>query len=165
MAILLVEELVKYLEPNQSIACIDLGTKNLGIAISDPGRQFANMRPLLKKKKIAHNASELLSFAKTEKIAAFVIGFPLNMNGSEGPRAQSSRTFARNMSERINIPFILWDERLSTVSANRILLEMAVSRKKRSQRIDSMAAALILQEVLDRISLLMAQERNLNHPI
>ncbi|MBL0848970.1 MAG: Holliday junction resolvase RuvX [Candidatus Liberibacter ctenarytainae] len=155
MPVLLVEELVQSLKPNQPIASLDLGSKNIGVAISDLGRRFAHPRPFFTRKKITQTASELLSFATTEKIAAFVIGLPLNMDGSEGPRAQSTRAFVKNINDRISVPFIFWDERLSTVSAHRILLERNVSRKKRAKRVDSIAAALVLQEVLDRISYLI----------
>lgn len=154
MSILLVEDLVKCLKPNQQIASIDLGTKKIGIAISDLGRRFANPRPLIIRKKIAQTAEDLINFAQKENVAAFVIGMPFNMNGSEGPRAQSTRAFVKNISAIIDLPFVFWDERLTTVSANRILLDMDVSRKKRAQKVDSIAASLILQEVLDRISIL-----------
>ncbi|MBY7649965.1 MAG: Holliday junction resolvase RuvX [Candidatus Liberibacter europaeus] len=154
MSVILVEDLVNYLKSNQPIASIDLGSKNIGIAISDSGRRFANPRPLLVRKKISQTASDLLFFANKENIAAFVIGMPFNMDGSEGPRAQSTRAFVRNISDIINIPFVFWDERLSTVSANRILIDMDISRKKRSKKVDSMSASLILQEVLDRIHML-----------
>ncbi|KGB27688.1 Holliday junction resolvase [Candidatus Liberibacter solanacearum] len=165
MSILLIEDLVKSLKPNQPIASIDLGTKKIGIAISDLGRRFAHPRPFLIRKKITQTALELLSFATTENIAAFVIGLPLNMNGSEGPRVQSTRAFVQNMIDReINVPFIFWDERLTTVSAQQILIDMDVSRKKRAQKVDSIAASLILQEVLDRISSLKNSEDIKNDP-
>ncbi|ALK07511.1 Holliday junction resolvase RuvX [Candidatus Liberibacter asiaticus] len=155
MSILLIEDLVKSLKPNQPIASIDLGTKRIGLAISDPGRRFAHPRPFLVRKKVTQTALELLSFITTENIAAFIIGLPLNMNGSEGPRVHSTRAFVHNMIDRkLYVPFVFWDERLTTVSAQQILIDMNVSRKKRIQKVDSIAAALILQEVLDRISFL-----------
>ena len=99
------------------------------------------------------DAEALLAFAGKEKIAAFVIGLPVNMDGSAGPRVQATRAFVRSMGEKTDIPF-LWDERLSTVAAERTLIEMDVSRKKRAERIDSAAASFILQGALDRLSAL-----------
>ncbi|AHA27987.1 Holliday junction resolvase RuvX [Candidatus Liberibacter americanus] len=154
MSIMLVEDLVKSLQPNQQIASIDLGTKKIGIAISDLGRRFANPRPFIIRKKIAQTAADLLDFAQKENVSAFVIGMPFNMNGSEGPRAQSTRAFVNNIIDIINLPFIFWDERLTTVSANNLLIDMNVSRKKRAKKVDSIAASLILQEVLDRIAII-----------
>ncbi|MEG8098828.1 Holliday junction resolvase RuvX [Candidatus Liberibacter brunswickensis] len=155
MSILLIEDLVKYLKPNQPIASIDLGTKRIGIAISDPRRKFAHPRPFIARKKITQTALELLSFAKKENIAAFIIGLPLNMNGSEGSRVHSTRAFVNNMiDKKVCVPFVFWDERLTTVSAQQILRDMDVSEKKRTQKVDSIAASLILQEVLERVSCL-----------
>ena len=96
----------------------------------------------------------LLAFAEKEKVVAFIIGLPINMDSSEGPRVQATRAFVRNMGEKTSLPFIYWDERLSTVAAERALLEMDVSRAKRAERIDSAAASFILQGALDRLSLL-----------
>ena len=100
------------------------------------------------------DAAKLLELAKAENVAAFVIGLPVNMDGSAGPRAQATRAFVRNMANVTDLPFALWDERLSSVAAERGLLEMDVSRAKRRARIDSAAAAFILQGVLDRLQAL-----------
>ncbi|AKK19679.1 Holliday junction resolvase RuvX [Candidatus Liberibacter africanus] len=163
MSILLIEDLVKSLKPNQPIASIDLGTKRIGIAISDPRRKFAYPRPFIMRRKITQTALELLSFVTTENIAAFIIGLPLNMNGSEGPRVHSTRAFVNNMiDKKICVPFVFWDERLTTVSAQQILADMEVSRKKRIQKVDSIAASLILQEVLDRIYFLELSQETSN---
>ena len=120
----------------------------------DLGRRFATPRPVLKRIKFTQDAALLLDFAAKEKVAAFVIGLPMNMDGSAGPRVQATRAFVRSMSEKTDIPFVFWDERLSTVAAERALLEMDVSRAKRAERIDSAAASFILQGALDRLSML-----------
>ncbi len=154
MATLTIEELAETLGPGQAIAGLDLGTKTIGLAMSDLSRRFATPRPVLKRIKFTQDAALLLDFAAKEKVAAFVIGLPMNMDGSAGPRVQATRAFVRSMSEKTDIPFIFWDERLSTVAAERALLEMDVSRAKRAERIDSAAASFILQGALDRLSML-----------
>lgn len=154
MATMTIEELAVVLQPGQPIAGLDLGTKTIGLSISDLGRRLATPRPVLKRVKFGIDAETLLAFAEKEKIAAFVIGLPVNMDGSAGPRVQATRAFVRSMSEKTDIPFVFWDERLSTVAAERTLIEMDVSRKKRAERIDSAAASFILQGALDRLSAL-----------
>ena len=154
MAVLTIEELSQALQPGQPVAGLDLGTKTIGLAVSDIGRRLANPRPVLKRVKFTQDAELLLAFAAKEKVAAFVIGLPMNMDGSGGPRVQATRAFVRSMQEKTDIPFIFWDERLSTVAAERALLEMDVSRAKRAERIDSAAASFILQGALDRLSAL-----------
>lgn len=154
MATLTIEELAETLRPGQAIAGLDLGTKTIGLAMSDLSRRFATPRPVLKRIKFTQDAALLLDFAAKEMVAAFVIGLPMNMDGSAGPRVQATRAFVRSMSEKTDIPFIFWDERLSTVAAERALLEMDVSRAKRAERIDSAAASFILQGALDRLSML-----------
>ncbi|PYB70680.1 Holliday junction resolvase RuvX [Rhizobium wuzhouense] len=152
MATLTVEELAERLQPNQAIAGLDLGTKTIGLSVSDLGRRFSTPRPVLKRIKFTQDAELLLAFATKERIVAFVIGLPVNMDGSSGPRVQATRAFVRAMADKTDIPFVFWDERLSTVAAERALLEMDVSRAKRSERIDSAAASFILQGALDRLS-------------
>lgn len=154
MATLTIEELAETLGPGLAIAGLDLGTKTIGLAMSDLSRRFATPRPVLKRIKFTQDAALLLDFAAREKVAAFVIGLPMNMDGSAGPRVQATRAFVRSMSEKTDIPFVFWDERLSTVAAERALLEMDVSRAKRAERIDSAAASFILQGALDRLSML-----------
>lgn len=122
--------------------------------MSDLSRRFATPRPVLKRVKFTQDAEVLLAFAEKEKVAAFIIGLPMNMDGSAGPRVQATRAFVRTMGEKTALPFIFWDERLSTVAAERALLEMDVSRAKRAERIDSAAASFILQGALDRLSAL-----------
>ena len=152
MAVLSIEDLATALLPNQAIAGLDLGTKTIGISVSDLGRRFATPREVIKRVKFGLDAEALLAVAEKERIAAFVIGLPINMDGSAGPRAQATRAFVHNMAQKTAIPFIYWDERLSTVAAERVLIEMDVSRKKRAERIDSAAASFILQGALDRLS-------------
>lgn len=152
MTVLTIEELAAHLSPGQAIAGLDLGTKTIGISVSDLGRRFATPRDVIRKVKFGIDAEALLSVAAREKIAAFVIGLPVNMDGSTGPRVQATRAFVRNMEQLTTIPFVYWDERLSTVAAERVLIEMDVSRKKRAERIDSAAASFILQGALDRLA-------------
>ncbi len=152
MAVLTIDELASALLPGQAIGGLDLGTKTIGISVSDLGRRFATPREVIKRVKFGIDAEALLAMAAKEKIAAFVIGLPINMDGSEGPRAQATRAFVRNMAQKTEIPFVYWDERLSTVAAERVLIEMDVSRKKRADRIDSAAASFILQGALDRLT-------------
>jgi putative Holliday junction resolvase len=122
--------------------------------MSDLGRRFATPRTVIRRVKFTIDAQALLDFAQSEKVAGFVIGLPMNMDGSAGPRVQATRAFVRNMEQKTALPFVYWDERLSTVAAERTLLEMDVSRAKRAERIDSAAASFILQGALDRLSLL-----------
>ncbi|ACE90906.1 holliday junction resolvase protein [Rhizobium phaseoli] len=154
MTVLTIEEMAATLAPGQAIAGLDLGTKTIGLSMSDLGRRFATPRPVIRRAKFTIDAQALLDFAAKERVAGFVIGLPMNMDGSAGPRVQATRAFVRNMEEKTALPFVYWDERLSTVAAERTLLEMDVSRAKRAERIDSAAASFILQGALDRLSLL-----------
>lgn len=147
-----IETLAQNLAPRRTIVGLDLGTKTIGIAVSDIGYRFANPRPVLKRKKFSIDAEQLLEILARENAAAIVIGLPINMDGSSGPRVQATRAFVRNMEALTPLPFLFWDERLSTVAAERQLIEMDISRAKRSERIDSAAAAFILQGALDRLN-------------
>lgn len=151
LPIIAVEDLPRHLTRGQTIAGLDLGDKTIGLAISDAGLSLANPRPVIVRKKFSLDAATLLELIGKENTGAVAIGLPINMDGSEGPRAQASRAFVRNMARFSDLPFAFWDERLSTVAAERALVEMDVSRKKRAGRIDSAAAAFILQGVLDRL--------------
>lgn len=152
MTILSIEDLSTTIGPGDIVAGLDLGTTTIGLSLSDKGRRFATPRPVINRKKFTLDAELLLAFAAKEEVKAFVIGLPINMDGSQGPRAQATRAFVRNMEQKTQIPFVYWDERLSTVAAERALIEMDVSRKKRDGRIDSAAASFILQGALDRLS-------------
>lgn len=154
MTVLTIEEMAETLAPRQAIAGLDLGTKTIGLSMSDLGRRFATPRTVIRRVKFTIDAQALLDFAAAEKVAGFIIGLPMNMDGSAGPRVQATRAFVRNMEQKTALPFVYWDERLSTVAAERTLLEMDVSRAKRAERINSAAASFILQGALDRLSLL-----------
>lgn len=153
-----IEDLPVLLVPGATLVGIDLGTKTIGLAVSDAGLSFAHPRPVIARRKFTLDAEALLSVADREKAAAIVIGLPVNMDGSEGPRVQATRAFVRNMERLTPLPFVYWDERLSTVAAERALISMDVSRRKRDDRIDSAAAAFILQGALDRLRALRAHD-------
>lgn len=146
-----VEDLPAHLESGKTVAGLDLGDKTIGVAVSDQRFSFAHPRPVIMRKKFSLDAAALLQMLQRDNVGAIVIGLPINMDGSEGPRAQKSRAFVRNMAQLTDLSFAFWDERLSTVAAERTLIEMDVSRRKRSGKIDSAAAAFILQGVLDRL--------------
>jgi putative Holliday junction resolvase len=151
LAVITVTDLAAALDGGKTLAGLDLGDKTIGVAVSDKSLSFAHPRPVILRKKFSIDAAALLSLLAKENTGAVVIGLPINMDGSEGPRAQASRAFVRNMARLSDLPFVFWDERLSTVAAERTLIEMDFSRKKRAGKIDSAAAAFILQGVLDRL--------------
>ena len=151
MGVLAIEDLPAHLAGGRTLAGLDLGDKTIGIAVSDRNLSFAHPRPVIARKKFTLDAAALLTVLEKENVGAAVIGLPVNMDGSEGPRAQKSRAFVRNMAPLTALPFAFWDERLSTVAAERTLIEMDFSRRKRAEKIDSAAAAFILQGVLDRL--------------
>ena len=146
-----IDELPTLLAANAPVAAIDLGTKTIGLAVSDRSLSFAHPRPVIMRKKFTIDASQLLKALAADGVGALAVGLPINMDGTEGPRAQASRAFVRNLRPMTELPILFWDERLSTVAAERALIEMDVSRRKRDERIDSAAAAFILQGVLDRL--------------
>ena len=152
MAAIAIEDLGGRLKPGQTIAGIDLGTETIGLAVSDLSHRLASPRPMIKRRKFTLDAIALIAALERDNVGAVVIGLPVNMDGSEGPRVQATRAFVRNMAEKTDLPFVFWDERLSTVAAERALIEMDVSRKKRKERIDSAAASFILQGALDRLA-------------
>ena len=131
---------------------LDFGTKTIGVAISDRLQTVATPRETIKRRKFGLDADAIERLIADNEVAGIVLGLPMNMDGSEGPRAQSTRAFARNLAARIAVPIFFWDERLSTVAAERALLEADMSRKKRAVVIDNVAASYILQGVLDRLS-------------
>ena len=130
---------------------IDLGDRRVGLSISDRTQSIASNYSTLQKKKFSEFSLDLKSIIEKEIICGIVIGLPLNMDGSEGPKCQSARDFAKNFSNIVDLPITFWDERLTTVAAERSLLSADLSRKKRLQVIDSVAAVLILQNLLDRL--------------
>lgn len=133
---------------------LDPGTKRIGVAVSDRLRMTATALEAVPRAKFPRDAARLAEIAAGRGIAGVVVGLPRNMDGSEGPRAQSARAFARNVAEALGLPVALWDERLTTVAAERTLLEADSSRKRRSEVIDRLAAAYILQGALDRLAAL-----------
>jgi len=151
MAVVEIEEIPALLQPGKTIAGLDLGTKTIGLAVSDLGLSFAHPRPVIKRTKFSIDAQVLLKALNADKVGAIVIGLPMNMDGTSGPRVQATRAFVRTMQPLTDLPFVFWDERLSTVAAERALIGMDVSRGKRAERIDSAAAAFILQGALDRL--------------
>jgi len=130
---------------------LDLGEKTIGIAVSDTRRQVASPLETLRRGKFAPDASRLLEIVAARGIVGLILGLPRNMDGSEGPRAQATRAFARNLSRLTPLPIGFWDERLSTVAAERALLMADTSRKRRAEVIDHVAAGYILQGALDRL--------------
>lgn len=146
-----VEEFAAALPPFSALAGLDLGDKTIGVAVSDRMRGVATPLETIRRKKFGLDASALLAIVEQREIAGIVLGLPRNMDGSEGPRCQSTRAFARNLSRLTEVAITFWDERLSTVAAEKALLEADTTRKRRSEVIDHVAAAYILQGALDRL--------------
>jgi len=135
---------------------LDLGTKTIGVATSDPDRKIASAVETIARTAFTADARRLLALAAERNAVGFVLGLPINMDGSEGPRAQSTRAFARNFAKLTDLPIALWDERLSTAAVERELIAADVSRAKRAAVIDQHAAMFILQGALDRLNRLGA---------
>ncbi|WP_282158029.1 Holliday junction resolvase RuvX [Shimia thalassica] len=146
-----IDDLGDALPRMQAIMGLDLGTKTIGVAVSDSFQSVATPLETVKRKKFGVDAARLLEIIDHRSIGVIVLGLPRNMDGSEGPRCQSTRAFARNLAQLIAIPITFWDERLSTVAAERALLEADTTRKRRAEVIDHVAASYILQGVLDRL--------------
>src|ERR1700726_3465036 len=144
-------EAVAHWPPRGALIGLDLGTKTIGVAASDPDRKLATGVETLQRKAFKLDAARLLALAAERKAVGFVLGLPINMDGSEGPRAQSTRAFARNFAALTKLPIALWDERLSTAAVERELIDADVSRARRKAVIDQHAAAFILQGALDRL--------------
>src|SRR5499427_1125071 len=152
MPVLSLADAVAVLPPRGALIGLDLGSKTIGVAASDPDRRVAAPVETISRKRFALDAGHILALAAERRAAGFVLGLPVNMDGSEGPRAQSTRAFARNLARLTELPIALWDERLSTVAVERDLIEADASRKKRAKVIDQHAAAFILQGALDRLA-------------
>jgi putative Holliday junction resolvase len=135
-----------------AIAGLDLGTVTIGVAVTDSFRRVATPLETIKRTKFGKDAAALFDILNKREITGIILGLPLNMDGSEGPRCQSTRAFARNLVPLTDLPISYWDERLSTVAAERALLEADTSRKRRSEVIDHVAASYILQGALDRLA-------------
>ncbi|RME16699.1 MAG: Holliday junction resolvase RuvX [Alphaproteobacteria bacterium] len=139
------------LAPEAAIAGLDYGEKTIGVAVSDRLRQVATPLETIRRGKFTADAERLEAILAARAIGGLVLGLPRNMDGSEGPRCQATRAFARNLARRIDLPITFWDERLSTVAAERALLEADTSRARRAEVIDHVAAGVILQGALDRM--------------
>ena len=139
---------------------LDLGTKTIGVAVSDPDRRLATGVETIQRKTFTSDAARLLSLASERNVTAFILGLPINMDGTEGPRAQSTRAFARNFARLTDLAIGLWDERLSTAAVERELIELDMSRAKRAKVIDEHAAIFILQGALDRLAALRKSTGN-----
>jgi putative holliday junction resolvase len=149
-----IAEFAGLLPVNRAVAGLDLGDKTIGVAISDLRRVVATPVETLRRVKFTADAASLLALLTLRGAYGIVLGLPLNMDGSEGPRAQGTRAFARNLERLTDLPITFWDERLSTVAAERALIEADASRKRRKEVIDAVAASYILQGALDRMGYL-----------
>jgi putative Holliday junction resolvase len=146
-----IEDFAAALTPGRALAGLDLGDKTIGVAVSDTMRQVATPLETIRRKKFTQDAEALLAILSARAIGGIVIGLPRNMDGSEGARCQSTRAFARNLARLTDLPIGFWDERLSTIAAERALIEADTSRKRRAEVIDHVAAGFILQGALDRM--------------
>ncbi len=154
---MITDDIVEFLvatPPKSALIGFDLGTKTIGLAVSDTSRTVATPFQTLRRTKFGKDAEALVKILNERRIGGIILGLPINMDGSEGARCQSTRAFARNLAPLCNLPITFWDERLSTVAAERALLEADTSRKRRAEVIDHVAASYILQGALNRIEFL-----------
>jgi len=152
MPVLSLADAAAVLTPRGVLIGLDLGSKTIGVAASDPDRRVAAPVETIARRRFSLDAGRILDLAVERRAAGLVLGLPINMDGSEGPRAQSTRAFARNLARLTELPIALWDERLSTAAVERTLIAADASRAKRKNVIDQHAAAYILQGALDRLS-------------
>jgi len=153
MAVILpLVEAAVHLPPRGALIGLDLGTKTIGVAVCDPDRKLATGVTTIARSNFTADAARVLALAAERSAIGFVLGLPINMDGSEGPRAQSTRAFAHNFGKLTELPIALWDERLSTVAVEREMIANDVSRAKRAAVIDEHAAMYILQGALDRLA-------------
>lgn len=152
MPLLTLAELKAALPRGSRLFGLDVGEKTIGIAVSDPGLGVATPADTIRRGKFAADAEKLRRMIEERRVGGLVVGLPVNMDGSEGPRCQSVRQFAANLLARFDIPLAFWDERLSTAAVTRTLLDADVSRKRRAEVVDKMAAAYILQGALDALA-------------
>jgi putative holliday junction resolvase len=158
-----IEAFLAALPPNRAIAGLDLGDKTIGVALSDLRRQVATPVEVIRREKFTLDAARLLALLTARGAAGIVLGLPLNMDGSSGPRVQATQAFARNLEKLTPLPIGFWDERLSTVAAERALIEADTSRKRRKEVIDQVAAGYILQGALDRMAHMVRQADGEQH--
>ena len=147
-------DFIAALPPMQALIGLDLGEKTIGVAVSDSFQSVATPLETVRRKKFGLDAARLAEIIAKRRIGGLVLGLPRNMDGSEGPRCQSTRAFARNFDRLTPLPITYWDERLSTVAAERALLEADTTRKRRAEVIDHVAAGYILQGLLDRLQVM-----------
>lgn len=152
MSVIDISDLTKTVLRGSRLLGLDVGSKTIGLALSDSNRTVATPLETIRRTKFTKDAEHLFSLIDEHRIGALVIGLPVNMNGTEGPRCQSVRQFAANLLKLRNIPIVFWDERWSTAAAERALLEADASRRKRADVIDKVAASYILQGALDRMT-------------
>src|SRR3984893_15331460 len=152
MPVLALMEVAALLPARGALIGLDLGTKTIGVATSDPDRRLATPVETIWRKTFTADAARILALAAERKAIGFVLGLPVNMDGTEGPRAQSTRAFARSLARLTELPIALWDERLSTAAVERELIAANVTRARGARGIDKHAAALILQGALDRLA-------------
>ncbi len=148
-----IADLQPLLPPAGRLVGLDVGTKTIGVAVSDEGRRVATARETIRRTKFTQDALQIAALVVRDKVAAVILGLPVNMDGSEGPRCQSTRQFARNLEPHLGaVPIAFWDERLSTSAVERMLIEADTTRKRRGEVVDKLAASWILQGVLDFLS-------------
>ncbi len=152
MPVLPLVDIAPLLPARGALIGLDLGTKTIGVAVSDPDRKLAAGVTTVARKAFTADANAVLALAAERRVAGYVLGLPVNMDGTEGPRAQSTRAFARNFARLTALPIGLWDERLSTAAVERDLIAADMSRARRAEVIDQHAAAFILQGALDRLA-------------
>lgn len=152
------ESFLSALPVSGALVGLDLGTKTIGVAVSDPARMVASPLETILRKKFTPDAQRLLELAASRRTVGLVLGLPVNMDGTEGPRCQSTRAFARSLSGMTDLPIGFWDERLSTSAVERMLISFDTSRKRRDEIVDKLAAAYILQGALDRIAAIRRAE-------
>ncbi len=145
-------ELLPLLTKNQRLLGLDVGEKTIGLALSDVSRIIATPYKTIERGKFSKDAAMLIAIVKEHEVGALVLGYPVNMDGSEGPRCQSIRQFARNLAEKTDMPMLLADERMSTMAVTRTMLDADLSRARRAELVDKMAASYILQGTLDTLS-------------
>ena len=156
-SIVAIEDLPNLLQPGARLLGLDVGSKTIGMALSDVTCSIATPYETIRRTKFTEDVKLICKTIDENEVGALVIGLPINFNGSEGPRAQSTRAFARNLAGHVDLPIVFWDERLSTAAVERHLIEADASRKRRAEVIDRMAAAYILQGALDRLKRLSEQ--------
>ena len=154
-----IEDLAALLPAGRRLLGLDLGSKTIGLALSDVNRGIATPMQTIRRSKFTRDAETLLALCAEHQVAGLIIGLPVNMNGTEGPRAQATRAFARNLRQLTDLPIAFWDERLSTAAAERVMIAADMSRARRAKKIDAAAAGVILQGALDRLAVL-AGDRN-----